>query len=100
MPIYLFQVAYTSEAWAAQVQNPQNRMEAVGSILEGMGGKFLDAYFAFGVYDVVATIEMPSNIDTAAFSMAVAAGGAVKGVVMTPLISVEDGIEALSVRLS
>jgi len=27
MPLYMFQAAYTSEAWAAQVRNPQNRIE-------------------------------------------------------------------------
>jgi hypothetical protein len=24
MPLYMFQAAYTSEAWAAQIQHPQN----------------------------------------------------------------------------
>lgn len=27
MPIYMFQESYTSEAWAVQIRNPQNRME-------------------------------------------------------------------------
>ena len=30
MPIYMYQAAYTPESWAAQLKNPQNRVEAVG----------------------------------------------------------------------
>jgi uncharacterized protein with GYD domain len=95
MPVYQFQAAYTSQAWGAQVANPQNRIEAVGTIVQGMGGKILDAYLAFGEYDVVAIIELPSNIDAAAFSMAVSAGGAIKNLQTTPLMSIEDGIDAM-----
>ena len=29
MARYLFQASYTSEAWAAQVSNPQNRIEVI-----------------------------------------------------------------------
>ena len=30
MPLYMYQAAYTSESWAAQLKNPQNRVEVVG----------------------------------------------------------------------
>ena len=43
--------------------------------------------------------DLPSKIiprtDAAAFSMAVAAGGAVKAFKTTPLLSVEEGVEAM-----
>ena len=39
MAHYLHLVSYTSAAWAAQVQNPQNRVEVVKSLIEGKGGK-------------------------------------------------------------
>ena len=39
MPHYRFQVAYTSEAWATQIRNPQNRLEAVRPAVEGLGGR-------------------------------------------------------------
>ena len=38
---------------------------------------------------------MPENTDAAAFAMAVAASGAVKTIKTTPLLSVEEGIEAM-----
>ena len=49
----------------------------------------------FGEYDIVGVVELPENTDAAAFSMAVAAGGAVKAFKTTPLLSVEEGVEAM-----
>ena len=77
MAHYLFQCSYTAEAWASLVQNPRNRLEAVRSVVEGLGGSMENAWTAFGEYDVVAILQMPDNMSVAAFSMAVSAGGAV-----------------------
>ena len=45
--------------------------------------------------NIVGVVEMPANIDAAAFAMAVAAGGAAKAFKTTPLLSVEEGVEAM-----
>jgi uncharacterized protein with GYD domain len=95
VPTYLIQLAYTADAWAAMVNQPQNRLEAVRPIVEKLGGRFEHAWLAFGEYDIVGVVELPENTDAAAFSMAVAAGGAVKAFKTTPLLSVEEGVEAM-----
>ena len=95
MAHYLFQVSYTSDAWAAQVKNPQNRIEAVRPVIERLGGKIEAPYLAFGEYDVVLTVEFPDNVSAAALSLTVSAGGAVKAIKTTPLMTVEEGVEAL-----
>ena len=95
MPRYLVQLAYTPEAWAAQLRNPQNRIEVVRPALEQVGGRFEATYFAFGEYDVVLIVEAPDNTAVAAFGVAVAAGGAIKASKTTPLLTVEEGLEAL-----
>jgi uncharacterized protein with GYD domain len=95
VPSYLIQVAYAPDAWAAMVKKPQNRLEAVRPVVEKLGGKFEHAWLAFGEYDIVGVVELPENTDAAAFSMAVAAGGAVKAFKTTPLLSVEEGVEAM-----
>jgi uncharacterized protein with GYD domain len=89
------QVSYNSEGWAALVKNPQNRIEKVRPAVEKLGGKFRDAYFAFGEYDVVAIAEFPNNVAAAAIAIAFAAGGAVKSVKTTPLLTVEEAMDAL-----
>ena len=53
------------------------------------------SWFAFGEYDLVVVIEMPDNVSAAAWSLAIAAGGALKSVKTTPLMSIEEGLEAL-----
>ncbi len=95
MAHYLFQCSYTAEAWASLVQNPRNRIEAVRSVVEELGGSMENGWTAFGEYDVVAVLQMPDNVSVAAFSMAVSAGGAVKSIKTTPLMSMEEGVEAM-----
>ena len=48
MAHYMVTGSYTSEAWAAQVKNPQNRLEAVRPLFEASGGKIESAYYTFG----------------------------------------------------
>jgi uncharacterized protein with GYD domain len=95
MPLYMFQASYTSEAWAAQLNNPQNRVEQVRPLIEGQGGKILGAYYAFGEYDLVMILEAPDNVSVAALALAAAAGGAVKAQRTTVLMRIEEGIEAM-----
>src|SRR5438128_2295816 len=95
MPRYLVNATYTPEAWAAMTKNPQNRVEAASQIMQGLGGRIESFYFAFGEYDVVAIADFPDNVSAAALSMVVSAGGGVKAVKTTPLLMVEEGIEAM-----
>src|SRR5262249_20404189 len=95
MTRYLLQVAYTPEAWAAQLKNPQNRLEASAELLKRLGGRFESAYLAFGDYDIVAIMDVPDNASAAAVSMVVSAGGALKAVKTTPLMTIEEGMAAM-----
>jgi uncharacterized protein with GYD domain len=95
MAHYLVQVAYTPEAWAVQLHNPLDRREAVSQVVERLGGYVESAYYAVGDYEAILIIEMPDKISAAAFSLAISAGGAVKAIRTTPLLTIEDGIEAM-----
>jgi len=95
MPYYLIQGAYTSESWATQVANPQNRIEIVRPIFEGLGGRIESAYYAFGEYDVIVIAEFPDNVSVAAVMVAINAGGAFKSAKTTPLMTIEEGIEVM-----
>jgi uncharacterized protein with GYD domain len=95
MAYFLLQGAYTSEAWKTFAQNPQDRTEAIRPAVEKLGGKIESLYFMFGEYDVMVILQMPDNVSAAAFTLAVAAGGAFKAQKTTPLMSAEEGMEAL-----
>jgi uncharacterized protein with GYD domain len=96
MPIYMYQAAYTGESWAAQVKNPQNRVEAVGrQVCEAVGGKLIGGWLCFGDYDLVIIADVPNNEAMAAIALGVACGGAVKASKTTALMTGAEGVEAL-----
>ena len=96
MALYMLQLAYTPESWAAQVKSPANRAENVArASVESVGGKLVGGWLCFGEYDVVIIAEMPNEESMAAVAISVAAGGAVKASKTTPLMTATQGIEAL-----
>lgn len=96
MPQYLYQIAYTAESLAAQVREPQDRLEtAARPVLDAIGGKLLGGGFAFGEYDVVILYEAPDDEAAAAAAVAVGAGGTIKSARTTKLLSGEQWVAAL-----
>jgi uncharacterized protein with GYD domain len=95
MPHYLVQAAYTADAWATLVKNPQDRIKAITPAVERLGGKVQDGYLAFGEYDIVCICEFPDNVSAVAFSAAASAGGAVKAFKTTPLVTMADSLKAM-----
>jgi uncharacterized protein with GYD domain len=95
MPKYLLQVAYTSEAWASMVKNPQDRIEAVRPAIQSIGGDIECGYLAYGEYDLIAIADFPDNVASAAFSIDVASKGAVKELKTTPLLTMKEAVEAM-----
>jgi uncharacterized protein with GYD domain len=52
-------------------------------------------YYAFGEVDLVGVIDFPTPEDAAAFALAVGSSGALRLYRTTPLLSVDQGIEAM-----
>ncbi len=94
MSLVMLEIAYTAESWSALVKKPENRIEAIRPAIEPLGGRIVNAFFAFGEYDSVLICEYPDEISAAAFQIAGQAGGASRAIRSTPLMSVEDGIKA------
>jgi uncharacterized protein with GYD domain len=92
---YLIQATYTPEAWAAQLKNPTNRRQAATPVIERLGGRIESFDYAFGDVDLVIIAEFPDNVAAAAVALAVNSSGAFKAFTTTPLMSVEDGIQAM-----
>jgi uncharacterized protein with GYD domain len=94
MPSYLMQVAYTPQALNVLIAAPQDRTQALKKNIKKLGGRMVGAWFSFGDYDLVSIVEMPDNVSAAAWALAVGAGGALRSVKTTPLLSIEEGLEA------
>lgn len=95
MAYYLLQVAYTPEAWAAMVKKPHVRLEGLRPLLERLGGRLDGGWLAFGEYDAVLICQLPDHASAAALAMAASAEGAVKAIKTTPLMTVEESLDAL-----
>jgi uncharacterized protein with GYD domain len=67
----------------------------VRQVIEKLGGRFEGFWFAFGDYDLATIFELPDNVTAAAFSLAVSAGGALKALKTTPLITTKEAVEAM-----
>ena len=93
MPLYMTQVSYTSEAWAALTQNPQDRSEALRGLAESMGGTLVSFHYSFGDYDLVSMLEAPDDKTAAAIVLAAVSAGHIKSIKTTPLLTTEDAME-------
>lgn len=52
-------------------------------MLQKLGGDIEVSYLAFGDYDVVGIMNLPSHVEAAAFALAATAGGSIKSIKTT-----------------
>ena len=95
MPHYMIQAAYTPETWAGLAKQPQDRSRAIRPMVKNLKGRLVSYYNSFGDYDVVVIVELPDNEAAAAIAIAAAAGGAVKAITTTPLMTAQEGLNAM-----
>jgi uncharacterized protein with GYD domain len=96
MPMYLTQFSYTPETWARLTRNPEDRRDAARTYIESVGGALHGFWYAFGAYDGYALWEAPDNISMAAVALAISSGGALSKFETTPLLTVEETLDALN----
>ena len=95
MALYMYQATYTAESVAAQIKEPQDRIEAVRPALEALGGKIIAGGYPFGEYDVLVLLEAPDDTTAASLALVVAAGGATRAAKTTRLLNGQEWIESL-----
>ena len=97
MARYLVQVGYAPEAMAGMVKNPHDRTPDVRAMIESLGGKLECLYMAFGEYDGVGIAEIPDNVSAVALAMAITATGRYRSYRTTPLLTMQEAVEAMRV---
>jgi len=95
MALYLTRFSYTPETWARLTKNPEDRREAAKKYIESVGGKLHGFWYAFGSYDGYNLWEAPDNVSLAAVVIAISGGGALSKCETTPLLTIEETIDAL-----
>jgi uncharacterized protein with GYD domain len=90
MPKYLIQGSYSDQGLKGLLEEGgSKRREAAEQSTKGMGGRIEAFYYAFGNDDFVIIVDLPSNVDASALSLAANASGAVKSRI-TVLITPEE----------
>lgn len=95
MAYYMTQVSFTPESLAKMVREPQSRTEAIRPMIEKAGGRLVGTWLCMGDYDSVTITEMPDTVAVAAIALAVGSSGAVKAIKTTPLMTPEEGLQAM-----
>ena len=97
MALYLVRAVYKPEAVVALSKSPQNRIDTIRRIVEHLGGVVESGGMAFGgvTSELVAICDMPDQVSAAALAIGVSAGGSVEQITTTPLITGEQGLDAL-----
>lgn len=95
MALYLTRFSYTPETWARMTKNPEDRREAARKYIESIGGKLHGFWYAFGSYDGYNLWEAPDNVSMAAVAIAISGGSALSKFETTPLLTVEEALDAL-----
>jgi uncharacterized protein with GYD domain len=95
MPMYLTRFSYTPETWARLAKQPEDRRNAARAYIESVGGRLVGFWYALGEYDGYTLWEAPDSVSMAAVSIALSGGGALSKVETTPLLTVEETLEAL-----
>ena len=95
MAYYMYQASFTADAWAKMVKEPQDREKALRPVIEKLGGKLIGYWMAFGESDAVVIVQLPDNVSAAAASLAATAGGAVKSLKTTALMSIDESMQAM-----
>jgi len=100
MPKYLLQGSFTVDGVKGVLKEGGSKRRAViEQMVRDLGGTLEAFYFAFGESDVFVIIDLPDNVSSAAVSLAVGAGGAVRAST-TVLITPEEMDQAVQKRVN
>ena len=91
MPKYLVQGTYSVDGRKGLIkQGGSARREAIGKLMESVGGRLEVLYFAFGKDDFVIIGDLPDNVSASAVGLNAAASGAVANIRTTVLLTPEE----------
>ncbi len=95
MAFYLARAKVSQTFMNAMVQRPEDRFVKTTKLLKTIGGRLHNYFFSFGDHDIVLIYELPNNVSAASLSMLLTAAGTVTEVETTPLLTMEEAIDAM-----
>ncbi len=93
MTRYLIEEIASSQAVAALIKNPHDRIEVIRPIFESVGGKLEHYYVAYTENKVYLIAQIPNQESLAAILWAFQAGGGPISVKATPIITFTEAVD-------
>ena len=78
MPKYVSFFTYTSDAWRAMTESPEDRSAAAKKLVESVGGKLECFYWMSGAFDGLLIADLPDDQSAGALAAIVKGAGALK----------------------
>ena len=95
MPLFMTQATYSPAAWANLIQHPQDRREAIGTLVTNAGGTLHHLYYALDTNAIVFLFDAPNAMAAAAVMAAGTAAGHIAAIHTTPLITAEESLDLM-----
>jgi uncharacterized protein with GYD domain len=96
MTLYLSQAYYTPEAIAAQISNPQDRIELLRPALEKAGGRIVAYGWPVGQASIVVLIDYPDDVTAEAAGLSTFSQGAFREGTTVRLLTGPQWVEVLT----
>ncbi len=96
MAHYLVQGSYTPSSIKAMVGSPQDRSNAIRTLIESAGGKFHHVFFSLGECDFHILCELPDNVSAAAMALIVGGSGSTASYRTTVLLTPAEATAAMT----
>lgn len=101
MAKYMIKGSYSQQGIKGVIkEGGTERVKAISSMLESMGGSLESMYFSFGSDDVYVTADLPDNKTAAAIAAAVGAAGSLSSYETVVLLTAEDVDAATQIATS
>ena len=96
MTLYLYQATYTAEALAAQIRNPQDRIELLRPGVEKGGGRIIAYGYPAGRGGLVLLLDVPDDVSAEVGVLGPASQGTFREWWAVRLLSGPQWVEALT----
>jgi uncharacterized protein with GYD domain len=96
MTLYLYQATYTAEALAAQIRNPQDRIELLRPGVEKGGGRIVAYGYPAGRGGLVLLLDVPDDVSAEVGVLGPASQGTFREWSAVRLLSGPQWVEALT----
>ena len=95
MALYMMQFKYTTEAWTALTNKPEDRRAVLDQLIKKVNGRLLGIYYCIGYYDGLFLMEVPDDLTAEIVRLSIIDAKIDKEISITKLLTVEEAMEAM-----